>query len=159
MQLYADFKADLTRRYTAQRDAIVAAGVTPTHLVLPPEAGSPARPVFTPDGRELIVLRSDGYARQRMARIPVDAPEPPPIGDKIKWVGTELLTDAAGGPSLSADGRLLAYHEQQIVRTVYYLQRPLHLRSRRRTESAGSPRARARGTRRCRPTARGSRSR
>ncbi|HXU68121.1 MAG TPA: DPP IV N-terminal domain-containing protein [Polyangia bacterium] len=120
MQIYDDFKAELTQRYTAQRDAIAKKGITPTHLVLPPEAGSPARPVFTPDGRELIVLRSDGYSRQRMARIPVDAPEPPPIGTKIKWVGTELLTDAAGGPSLSADGRLLAYHEQQVFRTIYY---------------------------------------
>lgn len=119
VQLYADFHADLVRKYTAQRDAIAAAGITPTRTLLPPDAGSPARPVFTPDGRELIVLRSDGYARQRMARIAVDAPEPPPIGTRIKWLHTELLTDAAGGPSLSADGRWFAYHEQQIVRTVY----------------------------------------
>jgi hypothetical protein len=119
VQLYDDFKAELLRRYSAQRDAIVAGGVTPTHVLLPADPNSPARPVFTPDGRELIVLRSDGYQRQRMARIAVDAPEPPPRGTKIKWQGTELLTDSAGGPSLSADGRLLAYHEQTIVRTIY----------------------------------------
>ena len=119
VQLYADFHAELLRRYSAQRDAIAAGGLTPTRLLLPAEANSPARPVFTPDGRELIVLRSDGYSRQRMARIAVDAPEPPPIGTKIKWLHDELLTDAAGGPSLSADGRLVAYHEQQIVRTLY----------------------------------------
>ena len=33
LQLYADFKAELTRKYTAQRDAIVAQGVTSTHMV------------------------------------------------------------------------------------------------------------------------------
>ncbi|HEX9103444.1 MAG TPA: hypothetical protein VF997_14630, partial [Polyangia bacterium] len=119
VQLHADFHDELWRRYSAQRDAIAARGVTPTRVLLPPDANSPARPVFTPDGHELIVLRSDGYSRQRMARLAVDAPEPPPIGTKMKWQGTELLTDAAGGPSLSADGRLLAYHEQQIVRTIY----------------------------------------
>jgi hypothetical protein len=119
MQIYADFKNELTRKYSAQRDAIAAAGVTPTRILLPPDPSSPARPVFTPDGKELIVLRSDGYTRQRMARIALDAPEPPPPGTRIKWLATELYTDAAGGPSLSADGRLLAYHEQQIVRTVY----------------------------------------
>jgi hypothetical protein len=119
VQLYAEFHDELLRRYSAQRDAIAARGITPTRVLLPPDPNSPARPVFTPDGRELIVLRSDGYSRQRMARIAVDAPPPPPSGTKIKWLGTELLTDAAGGPSLSADGRLLAYHEQQIVNTFY----------------------------------------
>ena len=119
VQLYRDFHDELLQHYSAQRDAIAARGLTPTRVLLPPEANSPARPVFTPDGRDLIVLRSDGYTRQRMARIAVDAPEPPPIGTKIKWLHDELLTDAAGGPSLSADGRLIAYHEQQIVRTLY----------------------------------------
>ncbi len=119
VQIYDDFKSDLGRKYTAQRDAIVSQGVTPTHVLLPSDPNSPARPVFTPDGRELIVLRSDGYERQRMARLAVDAPEPPSRGTKIKWQGTELLTDSAGGPSLSADGRLLAFHEQTIVRTIY----------------------------------------
>ncbi len=120
VELYREFHDDLSRKYTAQRDAIAAVGVTPTRVLLPPDPNSPARPVFTPDGRELIVLRSDGYTRQRMARIAVDAPAPPPRGTKIKWLRTELLTDAAGGPSLSGDGRLLAYHEQSIYRTVYY---------------------------------------
>ncbi|HWE31675.1 MAG TPA: DPP IV N-terminal domain-containing protein, partial [Polyangia bacterium] len=119
MQLHAEFHDELWRKYSAQRDAIVARGVTPARTLLPSRPDSPARPVFTPDGRDLIVLDSDGYTRQRLARIAVDAPEPPPPGTKIKWRGTELLTDAAGGPSLSADGRLLAYHEQQIVRTIY----------------------------------------
>jgi hypothetical protein len=120
VQLYDEFHRDLARKYGAERDAIVAAGVTPTRMLLPPDPNSPARPVFTPDGKQLIVLRSEGHERQRMARIAVDAPAPPAAGTKIKWVATELLTDAAGGPSLSADGRLLAYHEQQVVRTVYY---------------------------------------
>lgn len=141
VQLYAELHDELLRRYSAQRDAIAARGITPTRMLLPPDPNSPARPVFTPDGRELIVLRSDGYSRQRMARIAVDAREPPPTGTKIKWQGTELLTDAAGGPSLSADGRLLAYHEQQIVRTIYAFNdlflydRVLH-KKRRLTEGA-----------------------
>jgi hypothetical protein len=110
VQIYDDFKNDLTRKYSAQRDSIVARGVTPTHLLLPADPNSPARPVFTPDGRELIVLRSDGYERQRMARIAVDAPEPPSRGTKIKWQGTELRTHAAGGPTLSAHRRPRAHH-------------------------------------------------
>lgn len=141
VQLYREFHDELLQRYTAQRDAIAVHGITPTRMLLPPDPASPARPVFLPDGRELIVLRSDGYARQRMARIAVDTPELPPIGTKIKWQKTELLTDAAGGPSLSADGRLLAYHEQQIFRTIYayndlfVYDRVLH-KKRRLTEGA-----------------------
>jgi hypothetical protein len=119
VQLYDDMKAELTRRYTAQRDAIAARGITPARILIPPDPQSPARPQFTPDGRDLIVLRGDGYSRQGMMLIPVDAPEPPPIGTKLKWQKPVLLTDAAGGPSLSADGRLLAYHEQTIVRSIY----------------------------------------
>src|SRR5262249_14533990 len=106
MQLTDDFHAELLRRYTAQRDAIVAPRAAPTRALTPPDPNSPARPVFTPDGREIIFFRSDGYTRQRIARIPVDAPPAPKPGTPMKWQKTEVLTDAAGGPSLSADGRL-----------------------------------------------------
>jgi hypothetical protein len=66
-----------------------------------------------------VVLRSDGYSRQRFIRIPYDAPEAPRSGTAIKWAKSELATDSAGGPSLSADGRWLAYHEQAVYRTNY----------------------------------------
>lgn len=119
VQLYADFHDDLRRKYTAQRDAIVSAGITPTRTLLHADPSSGQRPVFTPDGREIIVLRNDGYGRQGFVRIPVDAPPPARRGTANKWAKTELATDAAGGPSLSADGRWLAFHEQTVYRTNY----------------------------------------
>lgn len=119
-QLYGEFKAELERRYGAQRDAIVHAGVTPTRALTPPDPSGPARPVFTPDGREVVFWRNDGYIRQRMARLAIDAPDAPKKGTPMPWQKTEVLTDAAGGPSISADGRRLAFHEQTVWRTNYY---------------------------------------
>jgi hypothetical protein len=76
--------------------------------------------VFTPDGRELIFTRSDGYTRERIARLALDANGPVRSGTPTRGQRTEVSTDAAGGPSLSADGRLLAFHEQDVWRTNYY---------------------------------------
>jgi hypothetical protein len=118
-ELYRDFHAELLRRYTAQREAIARRPLTPTRPLTPPDPTSPQRPQFLPDGRAILFTRSDGYTRERVARLPIDAPDAPRTGTPMPWQKTELWTDAAGGPSLSADGRWLAYHETTIWRTNY----------------------------------------
>jgi hypothetical protein len=120
VQLHRNFHDSLVRRYSAQRQAIVARGLTPTRTLTWTDPQGPMRPVFTPDGKDIIVFRSDGYTQERMARIPVDAHPPRHKGDAQPRQKTEVLTDAAGGPSLSGDGRYLTYHQQTIVKTVYY---------------------------------------
>jgi hypothetical protein len=85
MQLFDGLEAELRQRYQAQREAVAARGLTPTRALTPPDPTSPARPLFTPDGSELIVFRSDGYTRQRMARLPVDGPAAPKKGAPMPW--------------------------------------------------------------------------
>jgi hypothetical protein len=119
-QLHRNFHDSLVRRYRAQRDAIVARGLTPTRTLTAPDPAGPARPVFTPDGKEIILLRYDGYSRERMARIPVATPGPPRKGEPQPGQKTELLTDSAGGPSISADGHYLTFHQQIPTKTIYY---------------------------------------
>lgn len=120
VQLYADFKAELERKYTAQRDAIAARGITPTRQLTQADPFSPQRPLFTPDGRDILVHRADGYTREGFVRIPADAPPALAMGTPLPWQKRELSTDAAGGASLSGDGRYLAFHEQTVWRTNYY---------------------------------------
>jgi hypothetical protein len=120
VQLYHDFEAELTVRYRKQQALIEQRALTPTRALTPPDPSGPARPVFTPDGKELIFTRYDGYTRQRIARLPVDGPRAPKAGSPMSWQKTEVLTDAAGGPSLSGDGRYIAFHEQTIWRTNYF---------------------------------------
>src|SRR5262249_55210336 len=119
-QLHRNFHDSLVRRYRAQRDAILARRLTPTRTPTAPHPGGPSRPVFTPDGKEIIAFRSDGYTRQGMVRIPVDTPGPPRKGAVQPGQKTELPTDNAGGPSLSGDGRYLTFHQQIPFKTVYY---------------------------------------
>lgn len=120
VQLYDEFHAELERRYRAQRDAIESRGVTPTRPLTPPDPFSPTRPLFLPDGRAILAHRSDGFSRQGFVRLPVDAPPAPRRGTPMSWQRRELDTDAAGGPSLSADGRLMVFHEQTVWRTNYF---------------------------------------
>jgi hypothetical protein len=120
VQLHRNFHDNLVRRYSAQRDAITARGLTPTRTLTASDPSGPSRPVFTPDGKDIIVLRSDGYTREGMMRIPVDTPGPPKPGAPQPGQKVEVLTDAAGGPSISADGRYLTFHEQTVVKTVYF---------------------------------------
>ncbi|HEX4459378.1 MAG TPA: BamA/TamA family outer membrane protein [Polyangia bacterium] len=121
IELYRDFKAELTDRYQKQRAAILQRGpLTATRELTQPDPSGPARPVFTPDGKEIIVLRYDGFTRQRIARLPVNGPPAPKIGTPMPWQKTEVLTDAAGGPSLSGDGRYIAFHEQTVWHTNYF---------------------------------------
>jgi WD40-like Beta Propeller Repeat len=120
VELYRDFEAELTVRYRKQREQIEQHPLTVTRALTPPDPSGPARPVFTPDGKELIVTRYDGFTRQRIARLPVNGPTAPKIGSRMPWQKTEVLTDAAGGPSLSGDGRYIAFHEQTIWHTNYF---------------------------------------
>lgn len=109
MELYSEFRADMTRRYSAERDAIRSHGETPVvHLTGPRPTVS--RPNFTPDGRSLVFLDDDGYRRQRIARY--DLAE--------RHEDTVLNTDDAGGTNLSADGHTLVFHEEDVWQTNYF---------------------------------------
>ena len=109
VELYPDFKRSLELRYTAQRAALAQRGVTPTTILTGPRE-QVSRPVFTPDGREIVYTDSDSYTRQAIRRMDLAT---------MRW-RNEVKTDGAGGPSLSGDGRTLVFHAMQPVRSVYY---------------------------------------
>jgi hypothetical protein len=108
VDLYPDFKRSLELRYGAQRDAIARRGITPTRVLTGPSE-SVLRPVWTPDGREILYTDTDGYSRQAIRRMDVTSG---------RW-RNEVRTDAAGGPSLSRDGRLMVFQAEQPWRTFY----------------------------------------
>ncbi len=108
MDLYGEFRADLERRFGAERDALTRRGLTVTRRLLPPRP-SLGRPTFTPDGLAILFADSDGYSRPQIRAIGLD-------GHGLR---TEHQVDGAGGPSLSSDGRLMLYAALQPWRTFY----------------------------------------
>ncbi len=111
-EVYADFKRDMQARYGAQRDAIAKRGITPARVLLP-SWRSLSRPAVTPDGRAALVWDDDGYHRVKLRRVDLAT------GKKHTELSDPRFI-AAGGPSLSADGRWLAFHAAQIWNTFYY---------------------------------------
>jgi hypothetical protein len=109
VQLYDEFRVELTRRSRALAAALALEGLTPTRA-LTGVRPFVARPVFLPDGRSVIFADSDGYSRQQLRRLDVVTGE----GRR------ELGLDSAGGPSVSADGRLVAYHAATPYKTDYF---------------------------------------
>jgi len=109
VDLYPEFKQSLKDRYVAQRDAIAKRGITPTRVLTGPREFA-ARPVWTPDGREVIWTDVDGHSRPGLRRMEVDT---------AKW-RHEVYVDGAGGPTISRDGRTLVFHAVQPWHTFYY---------------------------------------
>lgn len=112
IEVYADFKRSLEAHYGAQRDAIAARGITPSRILLPSWRGL-SRPAVTPDGRAALVWDDDGYHRVKLRRVDLAT------GKEKTEISSPRFV-AAGGPSLSPDGRLLAFHAAQIWNTFYY---------------------------------------
>jgi hypothetical protein len=108
-ELYPEFKLSLKERYGAQRDAIARRGITPTKVLTGPREVV-TRPVWTPDGKEILYTDTDGYSRPAIRRMDVAT---------AKW-RNEVRTDGAGGPSITRDGRLLVFHAVQPWHTFYY---------------------------------------
>jgi hypothetical protein len=107
-QLYVGFRDEMRRRYGAQRDAIRARGQTPTRRLTDARL-QVARPAFTPDGRSVLFVSDDGWARQRVGRID--------LADGKEHV--ELYTDGVGGLDLARDGGAFVYHAEDVWRTNY----------------------------------------
>jgi WD40-like Beta Propeller Repeat len=107
MELYDDYRADATRRYGAQRDAIRQRGETPS-LRLTDARPQVGRPAWTPDGK-ILFLDNDGYRRQSFSRIDPDT----------RKMVSELKVDIAGGINLSPDGSRFVYHAEDFWRTNY----------------------------------------
>jgi len=107
MDLYGDFRADLERRFTAERDALTRRGLTVTRRLVPPRP-SLSRPAFLPDGT-LIFNDSDGYSRSQIRQVGLDG----------KGLSTHHDVDGANGPSVSADGRFMLYAAAQPWHTFY----------------------------------------
>lgn len=95
-QLYEDFKKDLLARYLAQQSDIQSGplGITPVEPLTDWKA-SADRPVYSPDGREILWLESDPYRRPALMRYDV----------ATKKASVELLIDGAGGLALTPDGQ------------------------------------------------------
>jgi hypothetical protein len=108
VELYPEFKRSLQVRYEAQRDAIAKRGITPTRL-LTSWRDNAQRPVFTPDGKEILWTDNDNYSRQAIRRMDLATG---------RW-RNELKTDGTAGPSMSADGRILVFHAVQPWHTFY----------------------------------------
>jgi hypothetical protein len=108
VDLYPEFKKSLKDRYTAQRDGVYRRGLTPTRVLTGPHEYL-ARPVWTPDGREVLYTANDGYSRPAIRRMEVAT---------ANW-HNELRTDGAGGPSITRDGLTLAFHAVQPWHTFY----------------------------------------
>ncbi len=107
-QLYYEFRADMQQRYSTQRDAIAARGITPVRKLTSFEEYV-YRPAFTPDGRALLFADSDGYTRPQIRRVDLTTGK----------LSTELHVDGAGGVSLSRDGHYMAFHAEDIWNSYY----------------------------------------
>jgi hypothetical protein len=108
VELYDEFRADLVRRYRAQRDELAGQGITPARA-LTSFRPFVARPVFTPDGKSLVYADSDGYSRQQLR-----------VMDLATGKSRSLLgLDSAGGPSVTADGTTFFYHALNVYRSAY----------------------------------------
>lgn len=94
--LYGDFRADLEKHFTAQRDALAASplGIT-VPQALTDWKNSVDRPVISPDGSQILWLESDPYRRAALMR----------FDRRSGKTSTELQIDGAGGLALSPDGR------------------------------------------------------
>jgi hypothetical protein len=121
--LYDEFKQWSLQRYGAQRDAIARRPITPTQVLTEPRPGV-GRPVFLPDGNAVVFADSNGHDRPRLRRLDLRSGK----------LSTELTVDGAAGVSLSADGRLLAYHAVQPWRTFYFFN-DVYLRDRARRKT------------------------
>ena len=108
-------------QYTAQRDAIVARGRDADAHAAAAAAESRRRGRCSrPTGASSSCCRRTATRGSAWRAWPSTRRRRRRTAPRSSGLTTELQTDAAGGPSLSADGRLLAYHEQQVVRTFYY---------------------------------------
>lgn len=109
VELYADFRAEMSRHYGAQRDAIVAKGLTAARTLtgFRPEA---TRPRFSADGKQVIFVDSDGNSRTQLRRIELDSGR----------LSTELYFDALGGLSYDKRGETGVFHAVAPWHTFYF---------------------------------------
>lgn len=126
--VYREFRTALGERYQAQvgRLAESPLGLTPS-LVLTPPSNTAYRPIFTPDGREVVWADSDGYNRPRLRRIVIpdrlppyshDAP-PPAVPPPPPRSRTLHKVDGVGGSTFTRDGRTLYFAALNFHRTFY----------------------------------------
>lgn len=107
-QHYADFAAELGRRYRAQESAL---GPTTETTKLAGPQQEMGRPVYVGDSGLVVAVEADGYHRQRIAYFDSEGRVPPV---------TALQVDAARGVWPSPDGRYLYFSAMTVHRTNYF---------------------------------------
>lgn len=122
--LYAEFKQDLTRKYTEQVAALSRFPLGVTHPVPHTDwKASVDRPVFVDDGKGLLWLETDPYARPALVHLDLTTQKK----------RRELEVDGAGGLSVAPNGKFVVFARLNFFRTIYSYQ-DLYLYHRERRE-------------------------
>src|SRR5581483_1553269 len=113
VDVYNEFRSDMQRRVTAQADALAARGLTPTRELLTGRQSPDLRPVFLPDGKEVLVVEDDGYRAPAFRRIDVES-------GRSRVDLSDLTAYVSTGLALSADGNTVVYAALAPWHTFYY---------------------------------------
>ncbi len=108
VELYADFKQHLERRYELQRDAAARRGLT-TFRKITDHGESSGAPVFSRDGRELAFIDTDGHSQTSIKLLDLKSGK---VTQRYEIFG-------GSGLDLTPDGRQLVYGESSTWRSFY----------------------------------------